>query len=88
MSANCFLVYISSSPTVDCPPLMDPPGGRVNIPSLTQGSTATYSCNEGYMLVGDSTRTCEASAMWTGIAPVCQSKYMTYHFTAVDTHEF
>ena len=37
------------------------------------GSTATYSCNSGYGLVGDVTSVCQANGDWTE-APVCLSK--------------
>lgn len=55
---------------------MDPPDGIVNISSLAQGSTATYSCDEGYTLIGDSNRTCESTAAWTGNEPTCRSMYL------------
>ena len=36
----------------------DPANGQVNhTAGTTMGQTATYSCNTGYNLVGDSTRT-------------------------------
>lgn len=70
-----------SSAVVACPLLMDPPGGHVDVPSLTQGSIATYSCNEGYIFVGESSRVCDETLMWTGNEPVCQSKcnYILLH---------
>ena len=70
------LLYMYPFPTVavECPPLMNPDGGNVNVLSRMQGSTATYSCNEGYLLEGDSSRICDGTAMWTGNEPVCQSK--------------
>ena len=70
------LLYTSPSLTVtaECPPLMNPAGGIVNVPSRIEGSNATYTCNEGYDLLGDSFRTCDETAMWTGNEPVCQSK--------------
>ena len=36
------------------------------------GQTATYSCDTGYNLVGDSTRTCLAGGVWSGSEPTCQ----------------
>ncbi|CAI8013734.1 CUB and sushi domain-containing protein 2, partial [Geodia barretti] len=51
---------------VDCGELMDPENGAVNVTNTTFNSTATYSCNGGYNLVGDATRTCLASASWSG----------------------
>ena len=54
---------------------MDPPGGHVDVPSLNPGSIATYLCDEGYILVGDSSRICDETTVWAGHEPVCQSKY-------------
>ena len=58
---------------VDCGSLSDPDNGSVNhTAGTTLGQTATYSCNTGYNLVGDSTRTCQATGIWSGSAPTCQ----------------
>ena len=58
---------------VDCGNLTDPANGQVDLTSgTTFGQTATYSCNTGYNLVGDSTRTCQATGQWSGSAPTCQ----------------
>ena len=35
-------------------------------------STATYSCEDGYNLVGDAVRTCLSSGNWSGYSPYCQ----------------
>ena len=57
----------------DCGGLTDPANGQVSHPDgTTFGQTATYSCSTGYNLVGDSTRMCEATGMWSGSAPICQ----------------
>ena len=57
---------------VDCGNLTDPANGQVNYTAgTTFGQTATYSCNTGYNLEGDSTRTCEAAGVWSGSAPTC-----------------
>ena len=57
---------------VDCGNLTDPANGQVTHTSgTTFGQTATYSCNTGYNLVGDSTRTCQAAGEWSGSAPTC-----------------
>ena len=58
---------------VDCGNLTDPVNGQVDhIAGTTFGQTATYSCDTGYNLVGDSTRTCQAAGEWSGSAPTCQ----------------
>ena len=37
-------------------------------------STAVYSCEIGYNILGDMARTCLASGQWSGSAPECHSK--------------
>ena len=37
----------------------------------TFNSTATYSCDNGYSLDGDSIRTCLVTGGWSGTAPTC-----------------
>jgi hypothetical protein len=58
----------------NCPALSGPTGGAVSAPTLTTGSTATYSCGAGYDLVGSATRSCQASGAWSGAAPTCAIK--------------
>ena len=58
---------------VDCDSLYDPANGQVDhTAGTTFAQTATYSCNTGYNLVGDSVRTCQAIGNWSGRAPTCQ----------------
>lgn len=63
----------------DCgtPPIVD--NGDVSYP---QGSlvdaTATYTCNDGYYVSGDSVVTCESTGSWT-VEPFCFIS--RYHFT-------
>ncbi|XP_064385046.1 sushi, von Willebrand factor type A, EGF and pentraxin domain-containing protein 1-like isoform X2 [Halichondria panicea] len=62
-------------PTSDnCQSLSSPTNGRVSASSTAFGSTATYSCNLGYSLVGASTRSCESQgSAWSGNTPSCQA---------------
>lgn len=39
--------------------------------SLTSGTIATYSCDEGYELFGDPTTLCSPSGDWLGDLPFC-----------------
>ena len=62
---------------VVCGSLTDPANGRVDhTAGTTFRQTATYSCNTGYSLVGDSTRTCQATGIWSGSEPACQGVYV------------
>ena len=73
MNDELRLSYVFLSLTaVDCGNLTDLANGQVNHTcGTTNGQTATYSCNTGYNLVGDSTRTCQATGNWSGSAPTC-----------------
>ena len=62
---------------VDCGSLPDPANGQVDHTAGTSlGQTAIYNCNTGYNLVGDSTRTCQATGNWSGSAPTCLGTYV------------
>ena len=39
------------------------------------GSTASYVCDAGFTLVGVASRSCQATGLWSGVAPVCDCKY-------------
>ena len=66
---------------IDCGNLTDPDGGQV---TFTPGMVATidtgldaianYTCSEGYDLVGDAVRTCQADGQWDGGEPTCMCK--------------
>ena len=67
---NTFLYLLT---VVNCGTLTDPANGQVSHTTGTVfGQRATYSCDTGYNLVGDSTRICRATGVWSGSAPTCQ----------------
>ena len=57
-----------------CPQLIRPDNGQVIITTLTVGSVATYTCNNGYTLNGTNTRRCEQNGQWTLQPPTCSRK--------------
>ena len=66
---------------VDCGNLTDPANGQVNhTAGTTSGQTATYSCNTGYNLVGNSIRTCQATGNWSQSAPTCDDMLLNGDF--------
>ena len=73
MNDELRLSYVFLSLTaVNCGNLTDPANGQVNHTSgTTFRENATYSCNTGYNLVGDSIHTCQAAGNWSGSAPTC-----------------
>ena len=59
--------------------MANPVNGSVDYAAGTMfGQTANYSCNTGYNLVGDSTRTCQATGNWSGSEPTCQGMALVF----------
>ena len=75
-------VMISLPTVIECPALADLTNGAVVYASdMTDpydfGTTATYSCNSGYSLVGDEVRTCggdgsSITGEWDLSEPTCE----------------
>ena len=63
------LLYLLNSTEILCEELQNPTNGQV---SMTGQSTATYTCDSGYELVGDEVRRC-VDEEWTGQEPTCKS---------------
>ena len=53
---------------ITCGELVEPANGDVEY-NRTFNSTATYSCDEGYTLTGNSQRICVG--LWSGSEPTC-----------------
>ena len=75
------MVIICFPTVIDCGNLTDPEGGQVTftpgvVITLETGldAIATYTCSEGYDLVGDAMRTCQANEQWAGTEPNCTRK--------------
>ena len=71
------IIHPPPPPIVRCPSLPDPTNGRVNVQGNRPGNRASYTCNSGYELVGQSTRTCQNNGQWSGDAPTCESNSHT-----------
>ena len=73
---------------VDCGGLTCPASGAVSLTNTTYNSVATYFCNDGYNLVGDTSRTCLASGNWSGRDASCESTIIIYAHQLVDIHVY
>ena len=63
----------------ECDYLPSIPHGTVDVATVTVGSQATYSCDEGYALEGPLRRTCSVAplqgAAWDAYTPTCKSMW-------------
>ncbi|XP_019620839.1 PREDICTED: uncharacterized protein LOC109467334 [Branchiostoma belcheri] len=57
----------------ECPLLTAPANGAMTGSNFYQ-DVATFTCDSGYNLVGNSSLTCQADATWSGNVPICQRK--------------
>ena len=57
---------------VMCPELPDPPNGAVMVSGLSVGSTASYTCDDGFKLSENILRMCETGGVWSGSEPLCE----------------
>ena len=56
----------------ECSPLDPPVFGDISCSKDNKvGSECTFTCNVGYELLGDGTRLCEDSHLWSGVMPRC-----------------
>ena len=62
---------------VMCPELPDIDNGMVSWTGLAPGDVATYTCDSGFILVGDATRICTNIGTWSGEEPTCERKLLS-----------
>jgi hypothetical protein len=55
-----------------CGRLKAPRDGRVSRHNVTIGSTAQFSCNEGFNLVGITDVVCQRNSLWSSNTPTCK----------------
>ena len=66
---------LNPTPTT-CPDLIAPTSGMIKYDMETMGArplntVATFTCITGYMLTGNTTRTCGSGGRWSGSPPNC-----------------
>ena len=59
---------------VDCGSLDSPANGSISLSATTFLSLAEYSCDLGYILIGEESRQCQANRTWSGEDPICEGK--------------
>ena len=60
---------------LDCGSVNSISDGHVSFNETTLGNTASYSCNQGYVLEGSVSRLCQPVVVgWSGQEPTCKSK--------------
>ncbi len=66
-----------------CERLLDIDNGQVFLSGVTVDSAAVYRCNIGFELVGESSRTCQSSGLWSGAEPICTRELLCMLFFLV-----
>ena len=64
---------------VICPSLTTPTNARKDCPLggdevLNPGDTCTFTCDDGYQLMGSGVRTCQNNGSWNGSDTMCISE--------------
>ena len=60
---------------VDCSTPKQLRSGTVNYDGTGYNMVVVYKCDEGYSLIGSSTRVCQSSGEWSGEEPFCEGKH-------------
>ena len=63
--------------TALCPDLSNPTNGTVTVMGTSVGDTASYTCNDGFELIGSMSVTCTSDGTWSDEPPMCGRKQST-----------
>ena len=75
------------SSKVQCDRLDDLDYGVVKHEGVYVGHAATYTCDYGYKLVGESVRKCLYNGYWSGKAPVCKKSKLNEHYCVREKYD-
>ena len=56
-----------------------PLNGNRDLSGRSVSSVVRYTCNVGYSISGDQSRTCQSSGFWSGSLPSCSCKHQYSH---------
>jgi len=81
------IVIICLFSLATCPVIMSPVNGssECSLETSNVGETCTISCDDGYDVTGDATRTCENSGNWSGNVAACTRG--TLRVTSISLHK-
>lgn len=72
--SNINVRVMPAAVTCDAPALIQHGSSNLSSPTITSGSSVTFSCNDGYVLVGLRSLTCTAEGTFDGRPPRCEGK--------------
>lgn len=70
-----FLMRVCKDISLECPSLPTIANGYhtgESVDSFAPGLSVTYSCEPGYLLLGEKTIRCLSSGDWSAVAPTCK----------------
>ncbi len=81
------ILLITAVTALACNDLMDLINGGIaydmkTIDNRPVNTVATYTCNTGYTLIGELTRTCGSDGVWSASSQVCQGWWLSC-FTSI-----
>ena len=63
--------------------------GMVDTPSgTTFMNIATYTCDDGYGLMGDMTRTCQSDGTWSLASPTCRGESVGFFIVIIHYYSY
>ena len=73
-------VYVLSVYTaVLCPDLNNLPNGTLTVMGLSVGDATSFTCDDGYELIGSMNVTCTSDGTWSDEPPMCRCKQLNLH---------